>query len=146
MAVLRLADLPAWAMKVQRVADAVVSQATADVLAGIEVVPGLARGGSRVPGTIPRDLGALAASLQSSLYGSTSLSVSGANSYVLAAGSMKAGDVARFAWGGPAAPYARAVHDGAKGVPGTHWIDAAANRWPAAVARAVAKAKAEIMA
>ncbi|HEX8469975.1 MAG TPA: hypothetical protein VF633_02580, partial [Brevundimonas sp.] len=100
---------------------------------------------ARVVGTIPRDLGTLAASLQSTLTGSTSITSPGQGGWVMVAGAMKAGDVARFAWGGPAAPYARAVHDGAKGVPGTFWIDSMVNRFPGAVAEAVAEAKAEIM-
>lgn len=139
-----LSELPRWATKVEAVADAVVGQATADLLSGITPGPSITRGSSRVPGTIPVDLGGLVNSLQSSLYGSTSINGAGKGSHVLVAGSMKAGDVARFSWGGPAAPYARAVHDGAKGVAGTHWIDAAANRWPSAVDAAAAKAKAEL--
>jgi len=136
------AELPQWAAKVEKIANAVVRQATSDMLAGIEIVPGINRGGSRQKGTIPRDIGALAASLQSSIYGSTSLS--GPASYVLVAGQMKAGDVATFAWGGTVAPYARHVHYGANGVPGTFWIDVAAAGWRGYVKGAVRKAKAEI--
>ena len=136
------ATLPAWAAKVEKIANAVVSQATNDMLADIEIVPGINRGGSRQLGTIPRDLNALASSLQSSIYGSTSLT--GPASYVLVAGQMEAGDVAEFAWGGTDAPYARYVHYGARGVKGTYWIDVAAAGWQGYVNGAVRKAKAEI--
>lgn len=139
------ADLPAWVSKVQKVQDAVVKQATGDMLADIEVVPGINRGGARVEGTIPRDLGALANSLQSSLYGSSAITQAGAESHVLIAGAMKAGDTARFAWGGSVAPYAEPVHYGANGVPGTHWIDVAAAKWQGYVGEAVRRARAEIM-
>lgn len=138
------AQIPQWAARRQRRLDAVVSQAANDLMASIEVAPGITRSGSRQRGTVPRDLGALAASLQSSLHGSTSLSSAGASGYVLVAGAMKAGDVARFAWGGGAAPYARYVHDGANGLAGTKWIEVAASRWPAVVQGAVAKARARV--
>ena len=136
------AELPRWVAKVEKVADAVVRQATSDMLADIEIVPGINRGGSRQRGTIPRDLNALASSLQSSIYGSTSLT--GPASYVLVAGQMEAGDVAEFAWGGTDAPYARYVHYGARGVKGTYWIDVAAAGWTGYVDKAVAKARREI--
>jgi len=145
MARYTFAQLGRWAAKTQRRMDVVVKQATNDLLSGIEIGPSIARTGSRQKGTIPRDLGALASSLQSTLYGSTSLSPpQGEDSYILVAGAMKAGDVARFAWGGGAAPYARAVHYGANGVPGTFWIDVAAGKWPEYVRGAVAKAKARV--
>lgn len=141
MTTFTLTTLPQWVSKVKKVADAVVSQAASDLLAGIEVRGGIARTGNRVPGAVPVDTGFLANSLQSTLYGSSSISSAGQNGWIMVAGSMKAGDTARFAW---TADYARLVHDGARGVPGTHWVDAAANRWPAVVAGAVAKARAEI--
>jgi 20S proteasome alpha/beta subunit len=138
------AQLPKWGTKVTKIGDAIVKTATGDMLADIEVVPGINRGGSRVRGTIPRDIGALANSLQSTLYGTTAMSAGGADSHTLIAGAMKAGDVAKFSWGGGVAPYAPHVHYGANGVPGTFWRDAAAGKWPGYVAAAVAKAKAEI--
>lgn len=144
MATFKLAQLPAWAKKVQKVTDDVVGQATADLLASIKVDGGITRTGARVRGAIPRDTGILAASLQSTLYGSTSLSQAGQESAVLVAGAMRAGDVARFAWGGPAAPYAAAVHYGANGVTGTFWIDDAALRWVPTVNAAVARVRAEL--
>lgn len=135
----RFATLDAWALKTERRLDAVVRQATNDLLAGIEIAPGINRGGSRQRGTIPRDLGALAASLQSSLYGGTALS--GADSYVLVAGQMQAGDRATFSW---SAPYSLAVHYGANGVPGTFWRDDAAAKWDGYVRAATIRAKAQI--
>jgi hypothetical protein len=138
------AELPRWARKVGKIQDAIVKTATSEMLAGIEVVPGINRGGGRAHGTIPRDLGALANSLQSTLYGTSAMSAGGADSHTLIAGSMKAGDVATFSWGGGVAPYAQHVHYGANGVPGTFWRDVAAGKWPNLVASATAKAKAEI--
>jgi hypothetical protein len=124
--------------------DAVVSQAANNLLADIKIVPGINRGGSRVKGTIPRDLSALARSLQSSIYGGTA--ISGEAGWMLIAGQMTAGDVARFAWGGTGsdAEYARHVHYGANGVPGTYWIDVAAAGWQGYVKGAVRKARAEL--
>jgi len=145
MANYTFAQLGQWAAKTQRRMDVVVKQATNDLLNGIEIGPSITRTGSRQRGTIPRDDGALAASLQSNLYGSTSLSPpNGEDSYILVAGAMKAGDVATFAWGKPDAPYAKHVHYGANGVPGTFWIDVAAGKWPGYVRGAVAKAKAMV--
>lgn len=141
MATLKWSDLPEWATKTEKVLDAIVSQAAFDMMASVKIVPGITRGGSRVEGTIPRDLGALAASLQSSLNGSTAMS--GEGSYAFVAGSMKAGDVAEFSWGGSAAPYARHIHYGAKGVAGTFWLDVAAAGWKSKwVPGALDKAKA----
>ena len=134
--------IPDWSLKAKKTADAVVSYATNDTISSIKIVPGINRGGSRVKGTIPRDLGALASSLQSSLNGSTA--ISGATSFAFVAGQMTAGDTARFAWGGNVAPYAEAVHYGANGVPGTYWIDVAAAGWQGYVKGAVRKARAEL--
>lgn len=144
MTVYKFANLDAWALKTRKRLDVVTKQATNDLLAGIEIAPGINRGGSRVKGTIPRDLGALASSLQSSLYGSSAMTQTGQASYALVAGSMEAGDVARFAWGGAVAPYAEHVHYGANGVPGTFWIDVAASKWPGYVKSAVVRAKAQV--
>lgn len=134
-------ELPAWASKISRIQDAIVSQATGDMLADIEIAPGINRGGSRVKGTIPRDLGNLANSLRSTLYGTSAMSAGGKDSYSLIAGSMEAGDIAEFAW---TADYAQHVHYGANGVPGTFWRDIAAGKWQGYVRGATAKVKAEI--
>lgn len=138
-------NLDKWADKNERRMDYVVRQSTNDLLRGIDIAPGINRGGSRKKGVIPRDLGGLAGSLQSSLIGSTSLSGPvGENSYVGVIGSMKAGDKARFAWGGAVAPYALDVHYGANGVMGTFWIAVAAGKWKSYVRGAVAKGKAVV--
>lgn len=144
MATYTFATLGAWATKTQKRMDVVTKQATNDLINGIEIAPGINRGGSRQRGVIPRDLRALAASLQSTLSGSTSLTQVGEDSYILVAGAMKAGDTARFSWGGGVAPYAESVHYGANGVPGTFWIDVAAGKWPGYVAGAVRKAMAAV--
>lgn len=138
------AELPLWARKVGKIQDAIVKTATGDMLADIEVVPGINRGGGRVQGTIPRDLGALEKSLQSTLYGTSAMSAGGADSHTLIAGAMKAGDIATFSWGGGVAPYAPEVHYGANGVPGTFWRDIAAGKWTGYVRSATARAKREI--
>lgn len=134
--------LPDWALRVDKIMDTVVQQATNDLLRGIKIVPGINRGGSRVRGTLPRDIGALVSSLQSTLLGSTALS--GEASWTMVVGQMRAGDVAQFSWGGFAAPHARHVHDGANGVPGTFWIDVAAGKWPSIVAAVVVRVRAEL--
>jgi len=146
------ATLPRWAEKVEKIANAVVSQATNDMLASIKVEDGTVRGGTRRKGVIPLMDGALAGSLQSSIYGSTSLT--GEKSWILVAGQMKAGEIARFAWGGANAPHAMRQHYGFNGtdslgrtynVEGTFWIDVAAEGWKTKwVPGAVRKAKAAI--
>jgi len=136
------AQIDAWVTKSEKVLNAVTSTAVSNMLADIEIVPGINRGGSRVRGTIPRDIGALARSLESSLMGSTAITQSGEESHVLVAGQMKAGDTATFIWGGKDAPYAKDVHYGANGVPGTFWIDVAAGKWQGYVTAAAAKARA----
>ena len=144
MTVYSFADLPKWATKVSKVADAVVKQATVDMIASVEIVPGINRGGSRIRGTIPRDLSALANSLQSSLYGGTALT--GPQSYVMVAGQMEGGDKATFTWGGNVAPHAKAVHYGARGVTGTFWVDVMAAGWSTKwIPQALSKAKRELM-
>lgn len=149
-----MADMPQWAKKVEAVMDAVVSQATNDLLFDIDVSPGIVRTGSRKHGDIPRDLGGLAGSLQSTLYGSSSMSGVGENSYELIVGSMKGGDRAQFVWGGANAPYARRVHYGFSGTDsagrtynetGTFWVDVAVAGWQGYVTGAVLKVKAGLM-
>lgn len=138
------AQLDQWAAKVERRQTAILKQATNDLLVNIKIAPGIIRSGSRQRGTIPKDLGGLAGSLQSTIYGSTALNGTGEDSYVLAVGALQAGDRARFAWGGTLAPYARPAHYGAKGVPGTFWRDDAAAKWQGYVKAATARAKAMI--
>jgi len=136
-----MADIDRWVRLSERRLDAVTKQATNNLLRGIRIAPGINRSGTRQRGTIPRDLGVLAASLQSTLYGSTAISQAGQDSYALVVGFMGAGDRAVFSWGGAAAPYVKEVHYGANGVPGTFWIDDRAADWPAIVRAATAEAK-----
>lgn len=147
------AELPRWVSKIEKIQDAVVRTATGDMLADIEIVPGKTRGGTPKRGEIPRMDGALAKSLQSELFGSTAMTRTGEASHSLVTGSMKAGDIAKFSWGGATAPHAARRHYGFTGTdslgrtynePGTFWIDVAAGKWRSYVAAAVAKAKAEI--
>ena len=138
------AELGKWAAKTKKRTHVVVQQATNDMIRDVRVVPAMARGGTPQEGTIPRDIGALAASLQSELHGSTSLSGSGEDSYTLVVGQMQAGDVAQFTWGGNAAPYARRIHYGWGTYPGTFWRDIAAGKWDGYVRAAVVKAKARV--
>lgn len=145
------ATVERWVLETEGALDDVVSTATTHMLADIPIKAGMVRSGSYAPkGSIPRDQSFIANSLQSSLYGSTVLTPpAGEESYVLVAGQMKAGDVATFLWGGSLAPHARAMHYGyttstGKNVPGTFWIDVAANKWQGYVDAAAAKAKAGI--
>lgn len=140
----KMADLDQWAAKVKRRQEAILRQAINDMLNGIEIVPGISRGGAPQRGKIPRDIGALANSLQSSLRGSSALSQTGEDSYVMIVGAMSTGDVARFVWGGNAAPHARAIHYGFGSYPGTFWVDVAAGKWSGYVNAATARAKALI--
>lgn len=144
MAQFKWADLDAWALQTKKRMDVVTAQATADMLADIESGPSINRGGERVPGTIPRDTGALLASFQFEIGGTMGggeAAFDGA--YALIVGSMEAGDVATFSWGGGIG-YAREVHYGANGVPGTYWRDMAADGWQGYVDEAVRKAKAAV--
>lgn len=135
------ADMPQWAAKMGKVFDAIVKQATNDLLAGVNPGPSISRTGYREHGTIPVKDGFLVNSLQSSLYGGTA--ITGAEGWIMVVGKMKVGDTARFMWGGHIAPYARHVHYGAKGVAGTFWVDVAAGKWPQYVDGAAAKALAQ---
>lgn len=90
-------------------------------------------------GRMPVDTGHLRNSLASELNGAKL--AEGPESYTLVAASMDAGDVARFAW---TAAHALRQHEGFVGEDslgrsfnqqGKHWVDAAAAKWPAIVAR-----------
>ena len=136
------AQVGAWVLKTERRMTIVTQQATNDLIKNIPIKDGLTRGGSRPKGSIPRDNGAIARSLQSSLYGSTGLT--GPESYSFVVGAMKAGDKASFVWGGAAAPHARANHYGFRGVQGTMWIPEAAAKWQGYVDAAIVRAKAQV--
>jgi hypothetical protein len=141
MTVYLFQELPQWATKVGKRLDVIAQESVGRMIGGIDVAPGITRGGSRTRGVIPRDLGNLAASLTSSLYGSTSLG-GGGDSHVMSLAGFRAGMSITFSWGGGIAPYAGYVHDGTDSTPGTFWIDAAAEKFPGYVAAAVAEAKA----
>ncbi len=133
MTVFKVAHLDAWARKIKKRTDLIVRQATHDVIASASRTrPGVMRGGTVQPGYVPRDTGFLAASLVSSLNGSTALT--GEDSYIMVVADMDAGDVAEFGW---TAAYARVAH-----YRGWMWVDVAANNWPRIVDQVVERAKA----
>lgn len=139
MARFTFANLDQWARQTKKRLDAVVSQSTNDViLQASRTAAGKTRGGNVQRGFVPRDTGALAASLQSRLQGSSSISQVGGD-YSLVVGSMEAGDVASFVW---TAPYARVMHYGKAGRSGWFWVDEAANNWQQIVSGNVQKARA----
>lgn len=141
MTTFQFADLDHWAMKQTRVMDAIVKQSTNDtIVQSSRTATGVTRGGTRQRGYVPRDTGALAASLVSTLSGSTVLS-QGNGAFNLVVGNMGAGDVATFAW---TAPYARRMHYGDGTRQGWHWVTEVANDWPAIVAANIARAKAVV--
>lgn len=138
----KLANLDKWAAQTTKRLDAVVKQATNDTIRqASRTATGKTRGGTLKKGYVPRDTGILAGSLVSTLHGGTMLTGAGEDSYRLVVGSMKAGDVARFAW---TADYAAHVHFGTSRQPGWFWIDEAANNWPQIVDAAVRRAKARV--
>lgn len=142
MAEYDIMNLDPWVTKTQLRIDVCARQSVNNMIRDIEIVPGINRGGSRRRGTIPRDLGALGSSLQSSIYGQGNAGpVTGPTSYTSVLGSFGGGSVAQFSWGGSAAPYAVEVHYGAKGVPGTYWRDVAVDKFPRYFEEAVAEAK-----
>jgi hypothetical protein len=132
MATYRADQIGSWVTKTKKRMDAVTKQATNDLMVlASRTAPGTIRGGSVKPGFVPRDTGFLAASLVSSLNGSTALS--GEGSYRLVVAGMEAGDTAFFGW---TAEYARVQH-----YKGWLWVATAANEWPRIVRDAVARAK-----
>lgn len=134
MATFPLSKLPDWCAGKAKVCTVIARQSANDaIVQASRTVPGVTRGGSVKPGFVPRDTGALAASLVSTLNGGT-LMAEGEGAYTMTIGGMKAGDVASFGW---TAPYARKVH-----YSGWFWVDATVNDWPAivdAVVKRVAK-------
>lgn len=133
------AQLGEWARKCERRQDAIVKQSTNDVIKqASRTATGVTRGGSLQRGYVPRDTGVLAASLVSSLHGSTSITQGGGD-FAMVIGSMEAGDVATFEW---TADYARAMHYGTRGRQGWHWVTEAANNWQGIVAANAARAQA----
>ena len=120
--------------------DAIAKQALTDMLADVKVVPGRMRGGDAQKGEIPRDTGALAASLTSSAAGGgTSV---GKDGYVGVIAGARADSVMSFMWGSGDAHYAQKIHDGFGSFPGTRWAMVAMEKWPQYVAAATARVKA----
>lgn len=117
----------------------VVKQSTNDaIVQASRTATGITRGGTNQRGYVPRDTGALAASLVSTLAGSTVLS-QGDGAFNLVVGSMDVGDVATFGW---TAPHAKRMHYGDDTRQGWFWVTEVGNQWRAIVAANVAKAKA----
>ena len=115
----------------------VVSQSTGDAIdMASRTATGITRGGELKPGHVPRADGILAASLVSTLHGSTSIT-SGDGNYSLVVGSMKTGDVATFFW---TAPYAKRQHYEI----GWHWVTKTVEAWPGIVAKKREKSKGAI--
>lgn len=148
MARMSFAQMGAWAEKQVRVMDVIVKQSTNDVIVqASRTATGATRGGSLQRGYVPKDDGILAASLVSSLHGSTAIT-QGDGEFALVVGSMEHGDRAEFRW---TAPYARRMHYGFQGTDslgrsfnqqGWHWVTEAQNDWQSIVAANTAKARA----
>lgn len=144
------AQLGEWAKKSQRRMDVIVKQSTNDVIVqASKTATGVTRGGTNQRGYIPKDVGNLAASLISTLAGSTAITQGGGD-FSLVIGSMEAGDKATFVW---TAPYARRMHYGYQGTDsagrtfnqqGWFWVTEAVNDWQSIVRKNTARAKAII--
>lgn len=140
------AQIDAWVRKSEKRLDVVVRGATQDVISrASRTARGVTRGGSVKRGYVPRDIGTLAASLISTLHGSTAMT-QGNGEYALVVASMQAGDKATFVW---TAPHARPMHYGyttSRGnfVGGWMWVDEAAGNWQRIVGENVLKARARV--
>ena len=126
------ATLDQWTKKTEKRIDAVLKDATQSVVAVAQQTK--AKGGR-----MPVDTGNLRNSLQSSVAGGAM--GEGKESYIMVAGNMKGGDLATFTW---TAEYAAAVNNGNRGRPGAHFVEGAADQWPAIVRASIAKAKARV--
>ena len=133
------ANFGKWSAKEKRFQNAVVAQATNDMIVGAsQTATGVSRGGTVKQGFVPRMDGTLAASLISTLHGSTAIT-QGEGQFSMVVGSMRAGDRAVFTW---TAPHAKAKNWGARGQEGWHWVEKAANDWPVTFNAAAARARA----
>lgn len=132
MAKYSFAQTGAWAAKVQRRLDAVVKDATQEVVS-------VAQEPKAKGGRMPVDTGFLRNSLMSSLQGGSGQM--GDASHIFVVSGMVAGDMATFTW---TADYAAAVNNGKHGGAGAHFVEGAADQWQAIVDASVAKAKAAI--
>lgn len=120
MAKYTLGTLDEWAKKCERRLEAVVKQTTNNaVVKHTQTAPGKTRGGSVIPGRIPKDTGFLAASQMSTLNGSTM--GEGEDSYVIAIVSFEIGDTIGLGW---TAEYARKLH-----YDGWLWVDTLVSDW-----------------
>lgn len=127
----KLAQMSEWAKQTQERMDAIVAASTERLLEDAQLP--VAKGGN-----MPVDTGTLRGSLRSSLNGGTFLS--GAESYLLIAGDMGAGDFARFSWN---VEYAARVNWGFVGAdalgrvynqPGRLFMEKALAKWQRIVA------------
>ncbi len=129
------ATLDQWAAKSERVANAIVRQSAQDLFSqASRVAPGVVRGGSVLPGFVPRDSGFLAASAQFELNGAKK--GDGENAYELGIVGMQAGDTAVLVW---TAVYARRLH-----YDGWLWVDTAAADWQNIVRKVVLRARTQV--
>lgn len=132
MARFGFAKLDQWALKTAERTEAVVKASAQGVID--EAQRPVAKGGN-----MPVDTGFLRNSLRSSVSGQAV--GAGAESYVLAAASMSAGDVARFEW---SAEYAAPVEYGARGRAGRFFVRNAAAQWQRIVTEQTQLAKAAV--
>ena len=132
------AEVDAWVRKTEQRMKFVTRESTKRLIQrASRTAPGKMRGGEVKVGFVPRDTGFLAASLMSTLFGSTILTRIGEDSYSFVVAGMEAGDVATFIW---TAAYARRVHyEG-----GWLWVDDAAANWQPTVRQVSIEARARV--
>lgn len=127
-------SLQMWVNQTQEDAGQRMGEAVSNMFRDIEIVPGLNLGGSRIRGTIPYETTELAESLKS--HSSSGVTSVGRMSWAVVAANIRPGDYLSFEWGYGPDHYAKWVHDGANGIPGTYWVVEAAAKWPSYVAAA----------
>lgn len=113
-----------WAKREGKRHAKILKEALLEVFEDTPVVPGIKKGGSRIRGTIPFDTHRLAKSLKSSNGRRTLV---GETSWRTIIRWIQPGDHISFVW---QAPYAHHVHNGANGVPGTHWVTIMSQKLP----------------
>lgn len=132
----KLAYLPTWVQRQKDKLDLLAQQSTSDVIErAAQTAAGVTRGGTVTRGYVPRADGVLAASLTSTLTGTSSLTSAGGN-YGLVAGSMQAGSRARFEW---RAAHAAKRHYGDQYHDGWFWVDEALLHWQTIVDNVIAR-------
>jgi hypothetical protein len=122
-----IVNLDRYAADLKKYHEKVVKAAWTEVFEDTPVVPGIAKGGSRIRGTIPYDTWRLAESLRSTTGRRTQY---GMNSWRNIIRTYHAGDKLSFTWGYGIDNYARRVHDGGRGIPGTFWTTIMAHKLP----------------